>query len=113
MKPAPAAWRGPAVRKYRNIPTEVDGIRFDSKREAARWSQLKLMERAGYITDLERQVRYPLNVNGVQICNYICDFKYIRNGAPVVEDSKGVRTKDYIIKAKLMKAIHGLDVVEV
>lgn len=107
-------WRGPQrTNKYRNVQTEVDGITFSSKREANRWCQLQLMQRAKYITDLERQVRYPLDVNGVPICHYVCDFRYRRNGELVVEDAKGIRTDAYILKAKLMKAVHNITVVEV
>jgi hypothetical protein len=102
-----------AGRKYRNVPTEVDGILFASKREARRWSELRLMERAGYITELQRQVRFPLDVNGQPICHYVCDFQYRRNGELVVEDSKGVRTPEYKLKAKLMKAVHQIQIVEV
>lgn len=99
--------------KYRNVPITVDGIFFPSKREARRWGELKLQERAKYITDLARQVKYRLEVNGQLVAIYIADFEYRRNGVLVTEDSKGVRTKDYIIKAKLMCAIHGITVIEV
>lgn len=101
------------LRKYRNVPTVVDGIRFDSKREAARWSELKLLEKAGKIEDLQRQARYELRVNGALICHYNADFIYIENGQRIVEDAKGVRTREYKLKKKLMKAVHGIDIVEV
>lgn len=107
------AWRGPVRNKFRNIPTEVDGIRFASKREAKRWSELLIMQRAGYLTDLQRQVRFPLDVNGIPICHYVADFTFQRNGQLVVEDSKGVRTPEFKLKAKLMKACHQIEVVEV
>lgn len=100
------------ARKYRNVPTIVDGIRFDSKAEARRYGDLKLLERAGEIRDLRLQPRYPLTVNGVKVCEYRADFAYLdRTGTPITEDVKGVSTKDFIIKAKLFKALLGRDVV--
>lgn len=88
----------PRRRKYGNTPTVVDGIRFDSLREANRYSELKLMERAGEISDLRLQVRYQLCVNGVKVCTYVADFVYVRDGITVVSDAKGVRTRDYILE---------------
>jgi hypothetical protein len=99
--------------KYGNKPTEVDGIRFASKREAARYSELKLLERAGKISALRLQPAFPLDVNGVPVCLYRADFAYVENGRHAVEDSKGFRTDVYKIKRALMKAVHGIDVVEV
>src|SRR5512146_2768851 len=88
--------------KYGNKPTEVDGVRFASKREAARYSELKLLERAGQISALRLQPAFPLDVNGVPITRYVADFSYVENGKRVVEDVKGYRTKEYQMKAKLM-----------
>lgn len=99
--------------KYRNKPTVIDGLRFDSKAEAKRWQELKLLERAGEIKDLERQVRYPLIVNNEKICDYVCDFQFKRNGRTVTEDVKGVRTDVYRLKKKLMAALWGIDIEEV
>ena len=100
--------------KYRAQPTTVDGIRFASKREAARYCELRLMERAGHIRNLELQPRYPMVVNGLTVCVYVADFRYVAaDGRAVVEDVKGVRTPAYVIKAKLMKALHGVEVSEV
>lgn len=98
--------------KYGNHKTEIDGITFDSKREADRYQDLRLMEKAGEITELDRQVRFELKVKGYIICSYIADFTYRKGGPLVVEDSKGVKTREYIIKKKLMKAIHGIEVIE-
>ena len=61
-------------RKFRNVPTSVGDVLFDSKREAARYQELRLLERAGEITALRVQPRYPLAVNGVPICAYVGDF---------------------------------------
>jgi hypothetical protein len=100
------------MRKYRNIPTEIDGIKFASKREAVRYSQLKLLERAGEISELKLQPRYPIAINGLHVCTYVADFEYRDCGATwrVTEDAKGVKTKDFIIKAKLFHAIYGREV---
>ena len=100
--------------KYNAIETEVDGIRFHSKKEAIRYQELKLMERAGEIKDLQLQVKYSLDVNGVHICNYIADFVYFdyRFSKVIVEDTKGKRIQPYPIKKKLMKACHNIDIFE-
>ena len=101
--------------KYHAIPTEVEGIRFASRMEARRYQELRLLEGAGEIRDLELQPRYPLRVNGRLICTYVADFRYwdVREGRHVVEDAKGVRTSTYKLKAKLMKAVYEIDVQEV
>lgn len=102
------------MRKYRNTPTEVDGIRFASKREAVRYSQLKLLERAGKIHNLKLQPRYPMVVGSMRVCTYVADFEYLEGDRPflrpVTEDAKGVKTKDFIIKAKLFHALYGREV---
>jgi hypothetical protein len=100
------------VSKYGNIRTEAAGMKFDSRREARRWMVLRLEERAGAIESLQRQVVYPIKVNGIHICDYIADFVYEREGEIVIEDSKGFRTDLYRLKAKLMLACHDVKVVE-
>lgn len=104
----------PKQRKYRNKPTVVDNIRFDSKREAARWQELKLLERAGKITNLTRQVKFPLDVEGVHIANYWSDFCYDEDGEVVVEDVKSTATKTrvYLIKKNLMRALYRIAIRE-
>lgn len=101
-----------AVNKYRNIRTEVDGVSFHSKKEASRWRELKLLERAGHIFNLKRQVPYGLDVEGIHITRYIADFVYVENGTEVVEDAKGIRTPVYRLKKKLMYAIYGITIRE-
>lgn len=99
--------------KYRNQKTEVGDRVFDSKLEAARFVQLKRMQEAGIICNLQCQVPFAIEVGGVLICKYIADFVYIdTDGRQVVEDAKGVRTREYIIKRKLMKAVHRIDIKE-
>ena len=117
--------------KYKAKKTVVDGIAFDSKREANRYTELKLLERAGEIKGLRRQVEFLLipeyrepDTVGVRggikkgkvierKCTYIADFTYIENGEVVVEDSKGYRTEAYKIKRKLMLEKHGIKIREV
>jgi hypothetical protein len=101
--------------KYGNQATYVDGKRFASKREAERYRTLVMLERAGEIRALECQPRYPLVVNGVKVATYVADFVYAdaETGALVVEDAKGVRTREYVIKAKLLRALYGHEVREV
>lgn len=101
--------------KYRANKTILDGIQFDSKREAQRYSELKLLERAGVIQNLRLQVKFELipKQQGERACTYIADFVYEENGQTVVEDAKGMKTKDYIIKRKLMLWIHGIKIREI
>lgn len=105
----------PKPNKYRAKRTEVDGIMFDSKREAARYQDLKVRERGGLINDLRLQVSYPLVVNGVKIAIYRSDFEYTEDGQRVVEDTKSDFTRKllwYRMKKKLMLAIHGIEIRE-
>lgn len=100
--------------KYRNKRVTIDGLKFDSIAEGNRWCILRLMEKAGEVEDLRRQVRFALKVNGCHICDYICDFDYVetKTGHHITEDVKGVRTRDYIIKRNLMAAVYGIDILE-
>jgi hypothetical protein len=103
--------------KYGNRKTELDGVTFDSAKEARRWSELNLLQRAGQIRDLRRQVRYPLKVEGKLICTLVADFAYEdAEGGTVVEDTKSDFTRKlpvWRIKSKLFSALHGFDVREV
>jgi hypothetical protein len=107
--------------KYHSRKTEIDGIMFDSKREANRYCELKLMERAGEIKDLRRQVRYEINqpyeIAGKKIKGiyYVADFVYYDNEKcePVIEDVKGVRTDVYKIKKKLFESKYKIQIREV
>ncbi|PBB75190.1 hypothetical protein CK227_10385 [Mesorhizobium sp. WSM4308] len=100
-------------RKYRNVPTVIDGIRFASKKEAYRYCELKLLEKAGEISGLRLQPRYPLTVNGLHVATYVSDFEYTDKNSNrlVTEDAKGVRTRDFINKAKLFHALYGREVL--
>lgn len=122
--------------KYRNKKCVLDGIEFDSKKEMRRYSELKLLERAGEISDLKIQVPFLLLPDQYEpstevytrgenkgklkkgkllekACSYIADFTYTdRGGNYIVEDVKGKRTKEYIIKKKLMLYFHGVRIKE-
>lgn len=99
--------------KYRAKKTEVNGIIFASKKEASRYTDLWLMQRAGDIRDLELQPKYEIKVNGFKVCTYIADFRYKnRKGELITEDVKGLRTPVYRLKAKLMKAVFGITILE-
>lgn len=107
--------------KYRNQRVTVDGINFASKREAARYRELLLMERVNQIRNIKLQPRFPMSVNGKHVCTYVGDFSYCTNPKPgdqhvgrfVVEDAKGFKTPEYKLKAKLFEAVMGFPITEV
>lgn len=106
--------------KYKSRKVVVDGIEFDSQKEARRFRELRLLERAGKITGLERQAKFELipaqRIDGKVVeraCTYIADFVYFEDGQMVVEDTKGFKTKDYIIKRKLMLYLQRIRIKEV
>lgn len=120
--------------KYHNRKITVDGKTFDSRKEARRYTELVLLERAGKISNLETQKEFVLipaqyetfvrhGKGGKPLkdgrrcierpCIYKADFVYKENGKTVVEDTKGFKTKDYIIKRKLMLFVHGIKIKEV
>lgn len=126
------------MNKYHSKKTRLsDGTVFDSRKEARRWQQLRLLESQGEIQDLKRQVEYELVPNQYEIVErysdktgkrlkdekrlaerrvcYVADFVYTKDGETVVEDTKSpvTRTKDYIIKRKLMRHIHGIVIREI
>jgi len=102
-----------ARNKYGARKTVVDGVTFASAKEAARYAQLRTLERAGLVKGLILQPRFPLVVNGEKVCTYVGDFEYRdETGGRVIEDVKGVKTDVYRIKNKLMRAVHGIDVKE-
>ncbi|MCR5670733.1 MAG: DUF1064 domain-containing protein [Butyrivibrio sp.] len=119
--------------KYHSKKIEEDGQRFDSKKEARRYKELLLMEQAGEIQNLQRQVKYVLipaqrepdtvgKRGGIKKgrviereCDYFADFVYTKadTGETVVEDTKGMRLPTYIIKRKLMLERHGIRIKEI
>ena len=123
--------------KYKAKKVTINGVTFDSQKEARRFRELSLLERAGKITELQRQVKFDLipaqRIDGKVVeraCTYVADFVYqipvhyqhdtveghtvFADGYEmVVEDTKGFKTKDYIIKRKLMLWLHGIRIKEV
>ena len=99
--------------KYRNTRTEAHGKTFASKKEAKRYDEVLLLQKAKQINSLKCQHRFPLKVEGVLVATYVADFFYhdIRTGKQVVEDVKGLKLPLFEIKAKLLKILHGLEVV--
>lgn len=104
--------------KFGNVVTYVDGVKCGSKKEARRLQQLQLMEKAGAIRALRTQTPWILipKQAGERDCKYLADFEYDERTDDgwhhVVEDSKGRRTRDYIIKRKLMLFVHGIKIRE-
>lgn len=100
--------------KYGNRKTEIDGITFDSKREASRYCELKILVRNNIIKNLRLQPKYVLQEkykNGddksIRAMHYIADFEYVNElGELTVEDCKGMKTKDYLLKKKLFEKIY-------
>ena len=117
--------------KYHAKKTVVDGIVFDSKKEARQYGVLKALEKAGEISDLNRQVEFLLipeqrepdtigtrgGIHKGKIIErkvtYVADFTYMRDGEFVVEDVKGIKTKEYILKRKMMLHNYGIRIREV
>ena len=121
--------------KYKSKSIIIDGIVFQSKKEGRRWTELRMLERAGEITNLQRQVPYLLipeqRAPSTDVYKkgsragqpkpgpvlerrvvYIADFVYQENGETVVEDAKGMRTKEYVLKRKMMLYRYGIRIKE-
>lgn len=128
------AWRTQS--KYGNKKVFAYGIKFDSKKEAERYMELKFLQEKGLIQDLQLQKKYILIPAQYTLTNevyrsgknkgqkkkgkllerevsYYADFDYYEDGEHIVEDTKGVRTKEYVIKRKLMLYVHGIKVREI
>lgn len=108
------------LNKYGARKTDAFGITFDSQREANRYAELLLLQRSGQIQNLELQKEFILipaqKINGKtaeRAVVYRADFTYTENGKTVVEDVKGFRTKDYILKRKLMLWVYGIQIKEI
>lgn len=103
--------------KYRNKKaTSKSGEKFDSQGELTRWEVLRLLEQAGKISDLRRQVLFQFVINGVKCGGYKADYVYTEKGEQVVEDFKSEHTRKlamYKLKKKLMLAVHGITIREV
>lgn len=107
--------------KFHAKKVTINGMTFDSLAEARRWRDLSWLERGGVIKGLSRQVKYTLIPNQYdedgklieRSVTYIADFVYQEDGKLVVEDVKGVKTPEYIIKRKLMLKVYGIRIREV
>lgn len=117
----PRPWMGQNGAKYGNQKTVLDGIEFDSRKEATRWAELSLLQKAGEISELKRQQEFtliPSQMRGGKVVEkpvkYIADFTYRdKDGTYTVEDTKGFKTPEYIIKRKLMLWEFGIQLKEV
>lgn len=104
------------MNKYGAKKKEIDGFLFDSTKEANRYQELKLLERAGEIENLELQPQFPCFVNKKKITTYIADFRYKENGKVVIEDVKSEATRKiavYRLKKKLTEALYNIIIFEV
>lgn len=104
--------------KYSAVKTKVDGIKFDSKKEARRYKELKILEKADEIKSLELQPRFLLqekfkyNGKTIRKIEYVADFRYIdEKGNTIVEDVKGMKTEVYKIKKKIFLKIYGENLI--
>ena len=102
--------------KYKNIKTEIDGITFDSKKEAKHYCDLKILLRQGLITDLTLQPKFKYNDdNGKLAFTYIADFQFydVIDKKWRVQDVKGVLTPIYKLKKKLIEPRHNIEIEEI
>lgn len=113
---------GQSRNKYGNVKVEVDGVKYDSKKEAKRSTELETQQKLGIISDLERQVKFVLQPSfkfaghTIREISYVADFVYMENGNKVVEDVKSPITRKnpiYKLKKKMMMYVHGIEVREV
>lgn len=106
------------ISKYRNKRTEYDGIKFDSIKEKNYYIKLKLLEKSGKIRDLKLQVKFELQPSfkfkgkTIRAINYVADFTYYEENKLVIVDTKGYRTKEYLLKKKMMN-YRGYDIEEI
>lgn len=106
--------------KYGNVKVELDGYKFDSKLEADRYKELRLLQSKNLISDLEVHPKFPLRAgrSDVQVAVYVGDFAYLSHGVGpepkyVLEDCKGRKTAVYQLKKKMVKACYGIEIQEV
>ena len=99
-----------AYNKYKAVKVNIDGITFDSKAEAHRYSELKIMQAGRLIYDLELQPEFHHMINGQKMFTYRADFKYIEHGRDVIEDVKGVCTPIFNLKRRIIQAEFGIEI---
>lgn len=107
-----AQQQAPKKRKYRNVPVTVDGLRFDSKREAAYYGELKIREKAGEVSALALQPSFELLNDGGKKTRYVADFAFWDHVADRfrIVDVKGFETRIFQMKKRMMKVLKGIDV---
>jgi hypothetical protein len=98
--------KGASIARTKAKKTVVDGIEFGSKAEAKRWSELRMLEKGGAITRLERQPQFTIFNHGGVTIRYTADFRYDDAGLPVVEEVKGMQDTAYLLRRKMFLGLH-------
>ena len=107
-------WRYKITNKYRNVWTEYNGIRYQSKKEAKRAQELDLLKKAKKVKTIVRQPKFEIEINGQHICNYKADFKIIYSDDRIeYEDVKGIKTEIYKLKKKLVEVLYNIEIIEI
>jgi len=96
--------------KFRAIPTELDGIKFASRKEARRYRELRLLEKSGELLFFLRQVPFHLPANVKYVCDFLCFWK---DDTVTIEDVKGIKTPLYVLKKKQVEAIYPIEITEI
>ncbi len=104
----------PRRSKFGNIKIEIDGIKFDSKKEANYYSKLVLLQKSGEVTSFELQPKFDMIVNGVKCGFYKADFRVTwKSGSVKIIDVKGMKTPVYNLKKRIIEAMYGIKIIEV
>lgn len=96
--------------KFRAIVTELDGIKFASKKEAKRYRELELLKKSGELVFFLRQVPFHLAGNVKYLSDFLCFWK---DGTVTIEDVKGIKTPMYLLKKKQVEAIYPIEITEI
>lgn len=102
----------PKKSKYNAKKKMIDGIEFDSTREARQYQDLVLQQQAGQIQGLRRQVAFPIFINNILVCEWFADFVYRNGSGEIVRDCKGFKTPVYKLKKKMVEASYGIKILE-
>lgn len=104
----------PRRSKFGNLKVEIDGIKFDSKKEANYYSKLVLLQKSGEVLKFELQPKFEININGIKCGFYKADFKVIwKSGSVKIIDVKGMKTPVYSLKKRIIEALYGIKIIEV
>jgi dsDNA-binding SOS-regulon protein len=96
--------------KFKAIPTELDGIKFASKKEAKRYRELEMLKKADALLFFLRQVPFHLSGNVKYVCDFLCFWK---DGTVTIEDVKGIKTPIYVLKKKQVEATYPIKITEI